>query len=285
MSQSELVKQLQQLSELHSQGAITDAEFAAAKQQLLNAGAAPAAPSRSAPDLQACPDPNARSEWARDASAHPAPEPQGPRTRVFGTDFAPPNQAGGSIGSLNRPGSVPAGWPSAQPAPARMARSSPAAESAPPNLSSRLAGHSGAVTSAVAGAVVLLSFLVLPMANVPFLGSISGSGVAGQSSLFGLFGLLWLVPVEALAIMGIAAVQIMMPATVGARRARSLVVIALAAGVWATYVVVLISLQAQISEISTRLSISAFLGAGLWLALVAAAVAAVGSLVEMTARA
>jgi hypothetical protein len=256
MSQSELVRQLQQLSELRGKGAITDAEFAAAKQQLLTAGTAPNSPG-------------------------PAGEPPMSGTQAVGAGFVPPNW----------PGNAPshAGWNPAQPASAHPAPaySAPADLSRTPNqpsTGSKVTGHGGAVTSAVAGAVLLLSFLVLPMATVPFLGSISGSGVAGQSSLFGLFGLLWLVPVEALGIMGIAALQIMVRSTLGARRARSLAIIVIAGGVWATYIVVLVSLQTQVSEISSQLSISAFLGAGLWFALVAAAVAAVGGLVEMTSR-
>ena len=61
-------------------------------------------------------------------------------------------------------------------------------------------------------------------------------------------------------------------------------IVVVAGGVWATYVVVLVSRQAQISEVSARLSISAFLGGGLWFALVTAAVAALAGLIEMTSR-
>jgi len=136
----------------------------------------------------------------------------------------------------------------------------------------------------VGGLAVLLSFLVLPMATVPFLGSISGSGVAGESSLFGPFGLLWLVPTEALAIVGLAAAQVMVPRGVAGRRIRSLGIVALAGTIWATYGGVLASLQAEVKELSSALSIGAFLGAGLWFALVAAAVAAVGGLMQMTSR-
>jgi hypothetical protein len=140
------------------------------------------------------------------------------------------------------------------------------------------------MTSAIAATVVLLAFLVLPMATVPFVGSISASGVAGESSLFGPLGLLWLIPVEALAIIGLATLQFLNPSTREARRARSLGTILVAGAMWATYIGVLASLQSQINELSEKLSITAFLGYGLWFALVAAAVAAVGGLIEMTSR-
>jgi hypothetical protein len=122
------------------------------------------------------------------------------------------------------------------------------------------------------------------MATVPLLGSISASGVAGEWSLFGPLGLLWLVPVEALAIIGLAALQALSPSTRETRRARSLGTILIAGAVWATYITVLVSLQSQINKLSEQLSISAFLGYGLWFALLAAAVAAVGGMIEMTPR-
>jgi hypothetical protein len=255
---------MQQLSELRRQGAITDTEFAAAKQQLLSAGGK---------------DSGRRAATPPSATPSPLPAPQPPpRTQAFTEDFtrwpSPVAQAT-TRKTQRRP---------YHPPPRYGARTNPNGPPPPANTARKLAGHSGAVTSAAAGAVVLLAFLVLPMATVPVLGSISASGLAGESSLFGPLGLLWLVPVEALAIIGLAALQVLSSPTRQACRARSLGIIVVAGGVWATYCGVLVSLQSRITQLSERLSISTFFGYGLWFAIVAAAVAAVGGVIEMAWR-
>jgi hypothetical protein len=302
MSQSELVKQLQQLSELRSQGAITDAEFATAKQKLLTTGPAPdgpaSLPAQSPPDRPASPPAPGPPQTPLQkpppqmppAQMPPAqmPPPNSP-TQAFALGYSQQTSLGGPPIQQQRPVGGPAAqYPGRQNQGPQYPRSQYPASANPQRPSSspgsKLTGHGGALTSGIAGAVLLLAFLVLPMATLPFVGSISGSGVAGESSLFGLFGLLWLVPVEALAIMGVATLQIVAPPVQGRGFARSLTIVFVAAGVWATYIVVLVSLQSQVSELSEELSISAFLGVGLWFALVAAAVAAVGALVEMSAR-
>lgn len=58
----------------------------------------------------------------------------------------------------------------------------------------------GRVAAGVAGGgglLTLLAFLAMPIATVPFLGSITGAGLAGQASELGSLGMLWLIPLAA----------------------------------------------------------------------------------------
>jgi hypothetical protein len=219
MSESELARRLQELSDLYAKGAITAEEFAAAKATVL-----------AQPDRSATP----------------------------------------SATVSDRPGGV-TGTPRRR---------------QPPG--SGLSGHSGAVTSAVAGLVVLVAFLAMPMATVPFFGSLTGVGMAGEASEMALLGLLWLVPLAATGIVGLAVTQILAVAAPSARRARSAAIIGLAVLVWLVYAVVLGSVQDKISEVSgiggfrLNVSVTDFLASGVWFAVLAAGVAGVGAWLEMT---
>ncbi|MGH3925309.1 MAG: hypothetical protein ACRDTT_21020 [Pseudonocardiaceae bacterium] len=69
------------------------------------------------------------------------------------------------------------------------------------------AGRSGAVVAGGGGLVTLLAFLAMPIAMVPFFGSITGVSLAGYASEVGQLAWLWLVPPIAVAVVALAARQ------------------------------------------------------------------------------
>lgn len=241
MDESGLVRQLKELSELHATGAITDEEFVAAKAALLGG--------------------------PRPGAASPGPGPV-------------PKVASGGPAWL---GGVPSGaGPVAPTGPdtADLRSSPPGGGSTAPTSAGRWVGHGGAITSGVGGLVTLLAFVALPLATVPFLGSITGANAAGFASQFGALGLLWLVPLLAVAVVGIAGWQIFGTAG-GQVRAGSITIMVLAALVVLVYLIVLGAVQAETSKLGV--SAPSFFGVGFWFAALAIVAAGIGGAVEMAA--
>lgn len=232
MDGSGLVRQLKELSELHATGAISDAEFAAAKAAVLRGLPLGAGPSGAGPSGPPVADP---------AAAVPGPEPEG----------RPPTPAGPVRGGA--PGPVPG---------------------------NRFTGHGGAITAGAGGLIMLLAFLALPLATVPFLGSLTAADAAGLASQLGVLGLLWFVPLLAAAVVGIAC-WLLFGEPGDNRRTASISAMVMAGLVVLVYLVVLGSVQAEASGRGG--SVPSFFGAGFWIAVLAAVAAGIGAAVEMAA--
>jgi hypothetical protein len=144
-----------------------------------------------------------------------------------------------------------------------------------------LAGHWGAAGAAAGGFVVLLAFFALPVATVPFLGSLTSSQAAGFASELGVLGLLWLVPLAALGLVGAALWLILGDVPPHQRRFGAVSIAVLAGLVVAVYVILLLALDAQASEFGA--SASSITGGGFWIAILAAIGAGVGAGFELSA--
>lgn len=236
MEQSEFVRRLKDLSELHANGVLTDEEFDAAKEKFLEG-----------------PVPFDLSNSDQDCSVDDHADP-GSASNRSGAGWS--TGRGVSFSSQARSvGTVPV-W----------------------------TGHSGAVTSGIGGLVTLMAFLAMPMATFPFVGSMTGSTVAGYSAQLGVLGFLWLVPLAAAAVIGIAAWQVVNTLlTVQARRISLIALMVLAGVVFLDYIAVLTAVQYEIDSIGSRASVSAtaFTGAGFWIALIGMAASIIGAALEM----
>lgn len=245
MDESGLVGRLKNLSELHASGALTDDEFTAAKASVLGA-------SRAGGSL-------------RHRGRTPIPVESQLRPRLRGR---PHRDERGS--SLARPRGEASTSPAARRAAERVAA---------PSAKAPWAGHGGAITSGTGGLLTLLAFLTMPLATVPFLGSITGANAAGFASQFGALGLLWLVPLLAAAVVGLASWQIF-GVPDAQRRTVSITVMVLTGLVVLDFLVVLGAIQAETSRLGV--SVPSFTGAGLWFALIAMVAAGFGAGVELS---
>jgi hypothetical protein len=236
MEQSEFVRRLKDLSELHANGVLTDEEFGVAKEKFLGEPVSF--------DLS-------DSRQGRPENDHVDP---GSTSNRSGVGW--PTGRGASFPSLARGvGPVPV-W----------------------------TGHSGAITSGIGGLVTLMAFLAMPMATFPLVGSMTGPTVAGYSAQLGALGCLWLVPLAAAAVTGIAAWQVIGTSlTMQARRIGSIALMVLAGLVVVDYIVVLTAVQYEIDSVGSRASVSAtaFTGAGFWIALIGMAASLIGAGLEI----
>ncbi|WP_448627600.1 hypothetical protein [Geodermatophilus sp. URMC 64] len=151
----------------------------------------------------------------------------------------------------------------------------------------RLVGHGGAVTAGAGGVLTLLAFLAFPLGTVPFFGSITAASLAGMSSEVGELGLLWLIPLIAVAVAGTGA-WLAFAAPPGEQVRRASTVVAVLAGVVVlVYVVALVAVQSELSDsgaTATGMSAAGLAGAGFWFALLGMAAAAIGAVVEKRTR-
>lgn len=142
-------------------------------------------------------------------------------------------------------------------------------------MTARWAERGGAIACIAGGLLTLLAFLVMPLATVPFLGSMTAAETAAFSTEFGVLGLLYLVPLFAAAVVGTAGWQVFDPGSQSRRRAGSITVLLLAGLVVLDYLVVIGALQAQASEFGG--SAPSLTGAGFWFALIGMFVAGIGA--------
>jgi len=137
----------------------------------------------------------------------------------------------------------------------------------------------------VGGAVVFLSFVALPMASAPFLGSITGSGLAKHASECEVLGWLWLILIAAIAVTGLGAWQRLAADLAPIVRRRAAIAALLCAClIVLVYVIVFAAVQNAISSNGGSLvgiSASNLLGAGFWFALLGAIVAAAGAVTQL----
>lgn len=259
MNGSELVRQLRELAELHTSGAITTDEFSLAKAQLLRGTAPYSSDAGSHGSSAEHLDPMAPDPGAPDPaqlSSRPPQHPGSYQPLVTATP-APPVTA--NVGS--NPGK-------------------PVAQSASPVWA-------GAITALVGGLVTLLAFLAMPVVTLPFVGSITGAGLAGLASQQGAgsFALLWLVPLAAAGVAGIGAWQLFAPSIpFGASRRASMVVLALAGATVLAYIAALAVVQSEISRSGASqagISAGGLVGAGFWIALLGMLAAGIAASVDL----
>jgi hypothetical protein len=141
-----------------------------------------------------------------------------------------------------------------------------------------------AITAAVAG----FSFLALPMVSVPFLGSASGTRLASLASQPGAggFAALWVIPVVAVVVLGLAVRQLLdPPLSAGGRKSTLIPLVVLATVTAVAYVALLVVVQQWMSANGASNSgISAIdvAGVGFWVTLAGLAVAAISGAVELS---
>jgi hypothetical protein len=295
MDHTDVVQQLRDLSELHAAGVLGDEEFARAKRLVIESSGpgpmnppAAAAMSEEHSDPPTVPAPRYALESnalvSREPSTHdrettPVPDPPaippsdaplhtGPAERAD-TDRIPRQPAASHAGE----GAAPAApWGPRGPAPQARPR----------------AQHVGAIVAAIMAAVAGISFLALPMVSVPVLGSASGTRLASLASQPGAGGFaeLWLIPIAAVVILGLAARQLLdPPLSAGGRRVTLIPLIALATATALAYVVLLIAVQELLAGSgASKFGSSAidFAGVGFWLTLVGMIAAAISGGVELS---
>jgi hypothetical protein len=288
---------LEGVTQVHFRGALTGDELGTAGTQPLSPprsgdvasdprSAEPGAPSAAVPTVPG-------DAAARDLDGPTKPAARPPHELPPDVPSSPaawgsptPDEPGGAAGREEptaQPGPAPS-WADAAPRrdPAHTSATTPPGWSGPPasawsstDATLRVtAGHGGALATAVGGAVTLLAFLTMPLISVPFIGSVTGAGLA---SLDGSVALLWLVPLASVAVAGIGAWQRFSTTAAPKQRALGSVWSLVLAGlVILFYIIALVSMQSQVGS-------TGFTGAGFWFALLGMAVAAVGATIELKA--
>ena len=134
-----------------------------------------------------------------------------------------------------------------------------------------------------------LAFLAMPIATIPILGSITGSGLAGQASQprAGALFLLWIIPLAALLVAGLGVWQRWgADDDPGMRRLASIWVVVLSVVAIIVYIVGAARLQALLSESgASRFGVTAsgIIGAGFWIGLLGMIVTAGAGVVMLVA--
>ncbi|MHA6783537.1 SHOCT domain-containing protein [Pseudonocardia saturnea] len=184
--------------------------------------------------------------------------------------------------------------PAAAPAAPRAAH--PFDPDAPSTPSERSAGvfaeaavqQRGRIAAGVAGGgglLTLLAFLAMPIATVPFLGSITGAGLAGYSSELGSLGMLWLIPLAAAVVALVAGWQLFGSGP-GPRRVASVASTLLAVLACVVYLVGLVQFGEAISDSGGSgfgIDASDVIGSGFWIGLLGSVVAVVASVAAIPA--
>jgi len=282
MDGNDLVRQLRELADLQAQGTLTPDEFAAVKARLLGAAGDTRPPAYSGMAPMRPPEPGDGVTGAPIAGVRTAaPEPERPEIPM-----APPGAAPISSDPFGTSGYGPPYSPPPYAPPFGAPMDGPMAERGSAGPAAMKWGGSGPATAIrVGGAVALLSFVALPMASVPFLGSITGAGLASHASEVGALGWLWLVLIGSLAVTGLGAWQRFAANLVPAVRRRAAIATLLCAClIVLIYLIVFAALQNAISSnggSGIGISASDLLGAGFWFALLGALVAAVGAVLQL----
>jgi hypothetical protein len=235
----DLAGRLRELAEMRTSGALTEQEFVAGKAMLLYPSSA------DAPGAACPPTPPAAPVAPPAASVAAPPVRDGWQPRISSIPVQSAQLGAGN--ALARPG--------------RGGRQGPAA------------------TMAAGGLLALLAFFAMPMAQVPFLASITGADLAGLPGEAGAVRLLWLVPIAAATVAGLAAWLLLgSPPVAQARRAAGSVVL-LAVAVLLAYLIAFAAVQNGINETGTSsigVGASDLTGAGFWVTILGMLVALIG---------
>lgn len=145
----------------------------------------------------------------------------------------------------------------------------------------------GRVAAGVAGGgglLTLLAFLAMPIATVPFLGSITGAGLAGQASEIGSVGMLWLIPLAAAGVAGLAGWQLFGSGPVPAAAIGSCLLAVLACGVYLGGFVQLGQAISDSGGSGFGIDASDVIGSGFWIGLLGSLVAVLASVAAIPAN-
>lgn len=150
------------------------------------------------------------------------------------------------------------------------------------------ANRPGGVIALVGGVLTGLAYLVLPVATVPLIGSITAPSLAGQAPDTPSLGLLPLVPVAS-----VVTIAVGLWLALAAPKGRARVVGAGGVLVCAVltvlaYLLPYVQVNNAINEsgaASLGISATTFTGSGFWLALIGALLAAIGAGLELNAAA
>jgi hypothetical protein len=145
----------------------------------------------------------------------------------------------------------------------------------------------GGVIAVVGGALTALAYLVMPLATVPLLGSVTAPNLAGAPGDDGSLALLPLVPIAAAVIIGIGLWLLLGRPGTRARTVGAVGILACAVLVALAYLIPLNSLNNEITSVGADIfgiSATTFTGTGFWFTLIGALVAAVGAAVELSGR-
>jgi hypothetical protein len=145
----------------------------------------------------------------------------------------------------------------------------------------------GGVIAIVGGVLAGLAYLVLPVATVPLLGSITAPSLAGEVGAGGSLALLPLVPVAAAATIGIGLWLWLGSPGSRARTVGASGILLCSVLTALAYLIPLNSLDNEITSAGADIfgiSATTFTGTGFWFTLLGAVLAAVGAAVELAGR-
>jgi hypothetical protein len=146
----------------------------------------------------------------------------------------------------------------------------------------------GDVVAAIGGLLTLLAYLVLPVATIPLLGSVSAPDLTEGTSDAGSLALLRIVPIAAVVTIAIGLWLWLGKAARRARAVGAIVILVCAVLTALAYLIPYARLQGAISDIgasSLGISATTFTGIGFWCGLLGAVVSGIGAAVQLSGRA
>lgn len=144
---------------------------------------------------------------------------------------------------------------------------------------------SGGVIALCGGVVGGLTYLLLPVATIPLVGSLAAPDLAGAAPEAPSLALLHIVPVAVLVTIGVGLWLLIGKPAGRAQRIGGVVLIGCAAVIAFAYLWPFARLQDELSGSgvsSLGITATTFTGIGFWLAVIAAVVTATGGIVELT---
>lgn len=127
------------------------------------------------------------------------------------------------------------------------------------------------------GLLVLVAFLVMPLATAPFLGSITGAELAGLTSEQRWLGAIWLVPLAAFAVVAVAIRQLLLGGAASGRRHRASAILSVSSMILLTYLAACVLVENEIGGSAAGASnVVGMAGAGFWVAIVGASAGVIG---------
>jgi len=145
----------------------------------------------------------------------------------------------------------------------------------------------GDVVAAIGGVLTLFAYLVLPVATIPLIGSVSAPALADEVSDAGSLALLRIVPVTAVVTIAIGVWLWFGKAALRARAIGAIVILVCAVLTALAYLIPYARLQGAITDIganSLGISATTFTGIGFWCGLLGAVVSAIGAAVQLSGR-
>ncbi|WP_028933911.1 hypothetical protein [Pseudonocardia spinosispora] len=143
----------------------------------------------------------------------------------------------------------------------------------------------GGGLTAGGGVLVGVAYLLLPVASIPLIGSLTAPSLAGELPDAGSLTLLRLVPLTSVVMLGVGLWLVLARTGAGAAKVASAVVVVCAVLTALAYLMPYGELSREISGSGAEelgISATTFTGSGFWCALLGAVVAAAGAVVVFT---